>query len=255
MKYIKINKNKIYILFTLLLIVVLGNVFANELIFNTKNINKTLNYRVKRDLSKIKDKKLIALTFDDGPAGKKTEKLLDGLEKHDAKVTFFLIGNKIDGQEELVKKIYNSGHTIGSHTFNHKNLFTVKKDEEILEEIELTNEKIKNIINEDVKFLRPPYGNYNHKILDLVDMSFILWNIDTQDWKVKNAKRISNYIVNNVSDGDIVLLHDIYKSSINGVLKAIEILEEDGYAFVSLEEMEEIRGEDFLSHKAYFKLK
>ena len=207
-----------------------------------------------RDKTQFAGKKLVALTFDDGPSYDKTKKLIDELDKKNARVSFFMLGENAIKQGELVKEIYNRGHTIGSHTYDHKQL-TKLKDNEILYEVNYTNEIIKNITGSDVKYLRPPYGSYNEEMLKLFNMSFILWNVDVEDWKLKNDKKIADYIINNVNDGDIVLLHDIHNETIDGVLMAIDKLQKDGYAFVSIDELINFKDIKLEFHKAYRYLK
>ena len=203
-----------------------------------------------RDLKQFKDKKLLAITFDDGPNYKVTKGLLDELDKRNARVTFFMVGNRIPSQTELVKDIYTRGHTIGSHSYDHKRL-TKLEDDKLKEEIETTNEIIKNITGEDVKFLRPPYGSYDKELLDKIDMTFILWNVDTEDWQSRNKDKVCENIINHASDGNIILLHDLYQTSVDGALCAIDKLKEEGYEFVNIEEMAKIKGIDLKKHTAY----
>lgn len=214
-----------------------------------ENIN-TSNSVKKRDDSFFKDKKLLALTFDDGPNYKVTDGLLDELESRNARVTFFLVGSRIASQHNIVKKMYENGHTVGSHTYDHKNLEKIT-DEQITNEINMTNDLIKNITGEDVKYLRPPYGSYNSHVLEMVDMSFILWNVDTEDWKNKNAEKVCQSIIDKAEDGYVVLLHDLYQTSVDGAICAIDKLQEEGYAFVSLEEMARLKGDELMTHTAY----
>ena len=203
-----------------------------------------------RNLSKYKDKKLLAITFDDGPNYNVTKGLIDELDKRDARVTFFMVGNRINSQTELVKEIYNRGHTIGSHSYDHKRL-TKLNDNNLKTEIETTNEIIKNITGEDVKYLRPPYGSYNNDLLNKINMSFILWNVDTEDWKSRNKDKVCEHIITHASDGNIVLLHDLYQTSVDGALCAIDKLKNEGYEFVTIEEMAELKGIELNPHNAY----
>ena len=147
-----------------------------------------------------------------------------------------MLGEHAIKQPELVKDIYVRGHTIGSHTYDHKQLTKLEMNE-VMHEVNYTNEIIKNITEEDVKYLRPPYGSYNKEMLEKIDMSFILWNVDVEDWKLKDEKKIANYIIENVNDGDIVLLHDIHNETIEGVIKAIDELQKKDFAFVSIDEL------------------
>lgn len=213
-----------------------------------ENVSNTVSS--KRDLSQFKDKKLLAITFDDGPNYNVTKFLIDELEKRNARVTFFMVGNRATMQKELVKEIYNKGHVIGSHSYDHKSL-TKLDDDKLKTEIDTTNEIIKSITGEDVKYLRPPYGNYNKDMLNKIDMSFILWNVDTEDWKTKNKDKVCEHIISHASDGNIILLHDLYQTSVDGALCAIDKLKNDGYEFVTIEEMAEIKGIELSKHNAY----
>lgn len=227
---------------------------SNYINVNTsKEINTNLvsrNYERIRDSKDFENKKLVAITFDDGPGYAKTEKLITELDKRDARVSFFMLGELAYKQKDLVKKVYNYGHTIGSHTYDHKNLKKLD-DEELAFEINYTNEILSGIIGEDIKFIRPPYGAYNEEILAKTNMAFILWNVDTLDWKYRNAERVRDYIVEHASDGDIILLHDIHATSIDGVIMAIDILKNKGFEFVSLDEMLVFRNIKLENNKAY----
>lgn len=181
-------------------------------------------------------KKLVAFTFDDGPNFKVTEKLLDEASKRDAKLTFFMVGNRLEKQADLVKRIFDEGHTVGNHSFSHKNLSKLNIDG-YLYEIDHTNQLIKNITGQDVTFIRPPYGSYKTSILENVNMSFILWNVDTLDWKSRNAQKIYEEAIKDIEDGDIVLFHDLYETSVDGAIMAMDYLTTQGFAFVSLDEM------------------
>lgn len=203
-----------------------------------------------RDKKQFVNKKLVALTFDDGPSYDKTQRLIDELDKRNARVSFFMLGENAIKQTGLVKEIYSRGHTVGSHTYDHKQL-TKLKDDEIIYEVNYTNEILKNITGDDVKYLRPPYGSYNDEMLKLFDMSFILWSVDVEDWKLKDEKKISDYIVKNVKDGDFVLLHDIHNETIDGVLMAIDELKSQGYAFVSIDELIKFKNLNIETKQAY----
>ena len=205
---------------------------------------------VKRDLSKFKDKKLLAFTFDDGPSDAPTNKLLDNLEKYDARVTFFVLGSRVNTYSSTLKRAYEMGNTIGSHTYSHLNLYQLE-DYDIIKEINNTNNAIENILGVHPKYLRAPYGNTNAHIKELSNMYTILWNVDTEDWKYKDAEKIKDNIVSHAHDGAIILLHDIYNTSVEGALMAMEELR-DEYAFVSIEEMIELKGINLDKKKSYF---
>lgn len=205
----------------------------------------------KRDLEQFKGKKLIAFTFDDGPNTKTTSILLDGLKEHNAKVTFFVLGSRVAYHQDVLKRAYQEGNQIGSHTYNHRNLLLLD-DDNIITEINDTNKAIKDIIGVEPILIRPPYGNTNKHIKNLSLMHTINWNIDSIDWQLKDRNLIKNEIVTYAHDGAIVLLHDIYLESVEGALLAMEELEKQGYAFVTISEMAELKGKELDYTSTYF---
>lgn len=207
----------------------------------------------KRNLNKYKNKKLIALTFDDGPSNN-TKYFIKELQKRDALVTFFVVGNRVKKYEDVLKEAYLMGNQIGSHTYSHKNLLYLN-EEEITKEIEKTNEAICNVIGTKPTIIRVPYGNINKKIRSISNMNHILWNVDTLDWKYKNSNRVYKEIIKHAEDGNIILLHDIFKTSVNGVLKAIDELKKQGYEFVTIDEMVYLKNIKLDKSKTYFNFK
>ena len=207
-----------------------------------------------RDLTKYQDKKLIAFTFDDGPSETNTNYLLDNLDKYDAKVTFFVLGSRVNSNKETIKRAYLEGNAIGSHTYNHRNL-NLLSDVALMDEVKKTNEAIKDIIGTSPTLLRPPYGNLTDHGKELANMSIVLWNIDPLDWKYKDKNRVANEIIEHAHDGAIVLVHDIYKSSVEGALLAMEELQKQGYAFVTINEMAQLRGIKLDTTTSYFSMK
>lgn len=193
-----------------------------------------------RDISQYKNKKLIAFTFDDGPSMTTTNHLLDGLKQYDAKVTFFVLGNRVEANQEVLKRAYKEGHEIGSHTYNHRNLLLLNNYARI-QEIKETNQVIEDVIGVKPTLLRPPYGNINEETKKISNMHIIEWGVDTLDWKTKDKELIAKEIVENASDGAIILLHDIYQPSVEGALLAMETLEKEGYAFVTISEMAKLK--------------
>ena len=216
-----------------------------------RNNNQNENIKNERNLKEFSNKKLLAFTFDDGPSYIATNKLLDNLDKYNARVTFFVMGNRVNEYSDTLKRAYNMGNLIGSHTYSHPNL-TNLSNYDIINEIKKTNNNIKNITGENTLYLRPPYGNINKNIKQLSNMYTILWNLDTEDWKYKDKNRIANYIINNAHDGGIVLLHDLYETSVDGALLAMEELAKRGYAFVTIEEMAKIKNITLEKDKSYY---
>lgn len=207
-----------------------------------------------RDLTRYQDKKLIAFTFDDGPSETNTNYLLDNLDKYDAKVTFFVLGSRVNSNKETIKRAYLEGNDIGSHTYNHRNL-NLLSDVALMDEVKKTNAAIKGVIGKSPTLLRPPYGNLTDHGKELANMSIVLWNIDPLDWKYKDKNRVAQEIIEHAHDGAIVLVHDIYKSSVDGALLAMEELQKQGYAFVTINEMAQLRGIELDTTTSYFSMK
>ena len=187
--------------------------------------------------------KYVALTFDDGPRKETTEVLLDGLKQRGVQATFFVIGTQIGcvGNEDLLLRMRDEGHQIGNHTYSHVRLQTARR-ETILEEIQKNEVIIQEILGPGEYWLRPPYGMIGNKQCDLVKTPMIYWSLDTEDWKVLDAKAVSDLVVEKVRDGDIVLLHDFYPSSVEAALEIIDRLQPEGYVFVTVEELFRIKG-------------
>ena len=179
--------------------------------------------------------KYIALTFDDGP-NYNTKMVLDILDKYNVPATFFVVGSRIKGNEDILKRMVNSNMEIGNHTFNHL-LLTKYKESKIREEIDSTSNLIFEVTGRYPTLLRPSYGSYNKLIKRIVDTPIIIWDIDTLDWKYHNSKKISNRVINKVKDGDIILMHDIYRASANALDIIIPSLKSSGYTFVTVSDL------------------
>lgn len=179
----------------------------------------------------VSDKKYIAFTFDDGPS-KYTEELLKTLKLNNSSATFFMLGNRMRYNEDIVLSVYNSSSEIGTHTYSHKRLTELSEDE-LYNEVNSSQIVYNNITKDNIKYLRPPYGSYNDKIKKL-GYNIVLWNIDTKDWLVKDSKKIYNSVINNASDGSVVLMHDIYPETIEAVKMLIPALNEMNYEVVSI---------------------
>ena len=193
-----------------------------------------------RDVSNLVNKKVIAFTFDDGPNSQTTNILLDNAEKYDARFTFFVLGNRISHNEDVLKKAYANGHEIGSHTYSHRDLKNLDL-KSIQTEFNKTNKLIESVIGIEPIYLRPPYGSINDKVKSQVMMHTICWNVDSLDWKVKNKDKVKDNIVKNVKDGSIVLVHDIYEESVYGALEAMKELKKQGYNFVTITELAKLK--------------
>lgn len=178
---------------------------------------------------------VVAITFDDGP-GPYTERLLDGLAKRNVRATFFLIGESIAGREATVLRMFREGHVIGNHTFTHISLTQISR-EAAINEIQKTNDAIESITGEQVKYLRPPCGLWDEQMLFAMDMTPVMWSVDPNDWLSHDISEVVRRVVDVAKDGDIILFHDIYDSSVEAALRVIDILLARGYRFVTVEEL------------------
>lgn len=198
----------------------------------------------------VKNVKYIAITFDDGP-GEYTDKLLNALEKNHSKATFFVLGNRANAYKKQLKREAQLGMEIGSHTYSHQNLKTLSK-KKIKSEIFKTRDAVKKVTGSAPTLLRPPYGNYNSTVSKNAGVPMIYWSVDTEDWKHRNANYISKYIVSHAGDGEIVLLHDIHPTSVDGFIKALPKLRKKGYELVTVSELYAIKGKNLKKGVMYF---
>lgn len=219
----------------------------NSSIIKVKNTSFDFDFVTSRKIDT--DKKLVALTFDDGP-NYNTNKILDVLNKYHVPATFFVLGSKIKGNEYILKKMKDSGMEIGNHTYNHL-LLTKYKEDKIKKEITDTNNLIFEITGKEPKLFRPSYGSFNKKIKNISEMPIIIWDIDTLDWKYHNSKKITSRVVNKVKDGDIVLMHDIYSATSNALDNIIPMLVNKGYSFVTVSDLFYYKGITLEKGKVY----
>ncbi|MBQ7246494.1 MAG: polysaccharide deacetylase family protein [Lachnospiraceae bacterium] len=211
------------------------------------------------DLSKV-----IALTFDDGPSTNtpsSTSRILDVLEKYNAKATFFVQGIQLTYAEfkdrncAIVKREAALGMQIGSHSFDHPD-FNKKDAAEIQSQIDKSIQLISDAAGGyDVKIVRTPYGSQKQHVLDAIDMPIILWNIDTMDWDTKDADKTYQAIMDNVKGGSIVLMHDIYQATADAVEMVVPALIEKGYKLVTIDEMFRLYGQELKPHTVYARAK
>lgn len=197
-----------------------------------------------------KSKKAVALTFDDGPNGERTNKIVELLEQNKAHATFFMVGNRMEYGKETILNVLNKGNEIGSHSYNHKNMKRMKL-EDIISGEEKTKEIYYNITGRDFLYTRAPYGNLTDKIKENLDTIFINWNLDTEDWLHRDKNHIVNYVMENVSDGDIILMHDLYDSTVEAVEELLPKLYAEGYQVVSISELADLKGKTLENHEVY----
>ena len=183
-----------------------------------------------------REKKKIALTFDDGPDSEYTPMLLDGLAERGVKATFFVIGKQAEEQPEVMKRIVDEGHLIGNHTYNHvdiRHMTQTAAKEEILK----ANEVIIKYTGEEPCFLRPPFGNGTSRLEKDVEMIQVLWTIDTMDWACKNEAQICSTVYREVKENSIILMHDEYPTTVRAALRVIDKLQKEGYEFVTVDKI------------------
>ncbi len=195
-------------------------------------------------------KPMIALTFDDGP-GNNTDQLLEKLETCDARATFFVLGNNVKEHPETIRKMHQIGCEIGNHTNDHKNL-TQLKPKEMKQQIDATNAEVRKLIGENTKFVRPPYGAVDSEVKKTIKEPFIFWSVDTLDWERQNADEIVGYVLKQVKDGDIVLMHDIHSYSVTAAIQLVDELQARGYQLVTVSEMAEVRGVTLQNSEKHF---
>ena len=184
------------------------------------------------------NKPMVALTFDDGPSVH-TKRLLDIYKKHGGKGTFFVLGYLVKGNEDVLKRAVSEGHELGNHSWDHSQL-TNLSDEQLTDQIMQTRAVITAATGIDTKIMRPPYGACNEEVLKIgknLDVSFVNWSVDTLDWKTRNADAIYNEIMNNVSDGSIILCHDLHGTTVDAMERVIPDLIAKEYQLVTVTEL------------------
>ena len=178
--------------------------------------------------------KYVALTFDDGPRKSTTERLLDGLKERGAKATFFLIGEQIEANADLVTRMAQEGHQIGNHTWSHQRLDGAHPDE-AAQEVERTEAALEALLGGGEYWLRPPYGQVSEDADFGVPL--VKWSVDPRDWESRDTEKVTRAILEHVEPGSIILLHDIYPTSVDAALRVVDQLQAEGYWFVTVEEL------------------
>lgn len=191
-----------------------------------------------------RNEKVIAITFDDGPHPKETNQILDVLKDYDVKATFFVAGKHVEWYPEAVIRATKEGHEIGNHTFSHPDIKSISKSQ-----LEQELLKAQNIIYDKTgkkpTLFRPPYGSYNKNIVELSkkhNYKIVLWStLDAKDWSTTSPNKIANVILNKVTNGDILVLHDYGTIHPNPTIQALRIfipeMKKRGYEFVTVSEL------------------
>lgn len=196
---------------------------------------------------------LVALTFDDGPSGATTPRLLDILKEKNVKATFFVLGGMLNARPDISQRAEAEGHEVESHTMTHKNLEKATLGE-IQWEVAAMNQVFQEKLGHVPKLTRPPYGNgiRRAEVTENIGTPMIYWSVDTEDWRSRNAAAVQERIRCDTYDGAIILMHDIYPSTVDAVAGAIDELRAKGYEFVTVEELARARGVEMVNGVTYF---
>ena len=184
---------------------------------------------------------LVALTFDDGPSGRFTRRLLDGLARRDAKATFLLCGYRLEQYPNLAEDIAAMGHEVGVHGYSHRSMCAMTR-KELSDEIRKT---LPLLPAEGIVFLRPPGGLCDDRVQDVAkefDLAILQWSVDPKDWAIDDAVEIARRVLSRVRDGDVILLHDMSDSSVDAALMIVDALQKRGFRFVTASQLARERG-------------
>lgn len=185
--------------------------------------------------------KYVALTFDDGPSPRCTPQLLDGLKARNVHATFFVVGCQVVKDPDIVVRMAAEGHQVGNHSYDHKELDKLSV-REAAEDMAKNDALLHRLLGAGDYWVRPPYGLLSEEERQALTVPVIGWSVDTEDWKSKNAEKILDILYRQISDGDIILLHDRYLNSVSAALQAIDHLQQQGYHFVTVSELLSLRG-------------
>ncbi len=195
---------------------------------------------------------MVALTFDDGPHPKYTLEIIDALKRNNARATFFVVGSRAERYKEVIGNIRENGNEIGNHTYDHKEL-TKLSGGDITGELGRTTGILEHITGEKPVLTRPTYGSVNEKVRKYAGSPLVLWSIDTLDWKTRDTDKIVHQTMRNVKDGDIILMHDIYKTSAEAAGKILEKLNARGFDIVTVSDLYKERGISLQNGKEYYR--
>ena len=203
------------------------------------------------DVEKNEKIRYVAFTFDDGPYTPVTNRILDTLEKYNARATFFIVGNRAEIYQDCVKRAYSLGCEIGNHTYSHADLCGAKKDT-VEKEISKCSDVILKITGERENLFRPTGGKNNKTLQSEVGRALILWNVDTKDWSHHSSDKTISTVLDNITDGSIILMHDLEVSAAESCEKLIPQLTEQGYQLVTVSELLRLNGIEPETRKKYY---
>lgn len=198
-------------------------------------------------------KMLVALTFDDGPSPENTPRLLDILTEKDVSATFFMLGFMARDNPGIVQRVARERHDVASHTMYHQNLVNLSPAAAEAD-INEANATFNAILGHGSAYTRPPYGNINGVVANSIKTPMVLWSVDTEDWRNKDPNAIIATTMSEVHDGAIILMHDIYPSSVDTIPALVDTLRRAGYEFVTISELAKLRGIQLIPGVAYYNL-
>lgn len=213
---------------------------VNNELKDASKISLNLDDNYHKEHTIIKDAKLVAFTFDDGPS-KYTLDIVNILEEYNASATFFEVGYNIKAHPEITKEVSDRGFEVANHTTDHSKL-TKLTEAKYLSKINDNNALFKELTGKDMPYLRPPYGSYNDKIKANAGVPIVTWSLDTRDWESRNKDKVIEMVINNIKEGDIILFHDLYESTRDAVKELMPLLKEQGYQAVSVGELFKSKG-------------
>lgn len=184
---------------------------------------------------------VIALTFDDGPYPKVTGHILDVLEKNGVCATFFVLGSRIEGHEDMLTRMDELGCEIGNHSFSHADLTRLSKAD-CQRELSDTDAEIRRVTGHEASVVRPPYGYYNKTVMSAVGRPLILWTVDTNDWRGKAPGEIADYVIQQAKEGSVILMHDQQTQTADAMEMIIPTLIDEGFRFVTVSELIRLTG-------------
>ena len=199
------------------------------------------------------EERYLALTFDDGPSGRFTSRLLDGLAEREVRATFFLCGYRVEQYPELTARIAREGHEIGTHGYAHK-FFSALSAKDVCCDLERAQRCIEDAGGGQPTLLRPPGGIYDSKVLQqsvCADLPVVLWSVDPEDWRRSDSGAVAADIIREAKNGDVILLHDMSDSSVDAALRVIDELTAQGFRFVTVSELAALSGTQLQGGQVY----
>lgn len=184
----------------------------------------------------------VALTFDDGPRQGTTSRLLDGLRDRDASATFFLVGEQIEANQDLVQRMRREGHQVGNHTWSHCRLTENASPAVLAQEVDRTAALLETLLGPGSYWLRPPYGMVSPGAEAHIGVPLVKWSVDPKDWESRNTEMVVEAVLRDTVPNSIILLHDIYPTSVDAALEIVDVLQDRDYCFVTVEELLRLNG-------------